>query len=274
MKWIKDFCPVYSAFLRLCFSSAAYSSVMMTNFTSFAASQMQPVAGRHHCTCKNKGPGFVRVPGWAWLGWRRACFTVSVKLRNPWPSRQDVPLMDKRHLRGHQQLLQRPAPPPPLRKPKKRGEGIRGKCFSVAAPLAVPFSLPPRPRPSGTAMAVSVIIPLLALASLGAAFAPNCDDLLKPYIPEDPKEVRPASPDFWRRFDLLCNRGTVWNKPLHFCVKVFGKWVYVMGAGDPHPYHKALGSIKSSWVELSPTSDGQTVTLRWGDSMLWVWWWN
>ncbi|CAG07883.1 unnamed protein product [Tetraodon nigroviridis] len=83
-------------------------------------------------------------------------------------------------------------------------------------------------------MALSVIVPLLALASLCAAFAPSCDDMVKPYIPLDPKAV-------------------------------FGKWVYVMGAGDPDPYHRALGSIKSSWVELSPTSDVQTVTLRWGD---------
>lgn len=45
-------------------------------------------------------------------------------------------------------------------------------------------------------MSVSVIIPLLALASLGAASAPNCEDMLKPYIPQDPKEVRPASPAF------------------------------------------------------------------------------
>lgn len=41
-------------------------------------------------------------------------------------------------------------------------------------------------------MSVSVIIPVLALASLSAAFAPNCEDMLKPYIPQDPKEVRPA----------------------------------------------------------------------------------
>lgn len=51
-------------------------------------------------------------------------------------------------------------------------------------------------------------------------------------------------------------------------VKVFGKWVYVMGAGDPKPYHKAMEAIKSSWMELSPTSDVHTVTLRWGDYCL------
>lgn len=55
---------------------------------------------------------------------------------------------------------------------------------------------------------------------------------------------------------------------LHLYVKVFGKWVYVMGAGDPLAYHKALEATKSSWVELSPTSDVNTVTLRFGDYML------
>lgn len=57
-------------------------------------------------------------------------------------------------------------------------------------------------------------------------------------------------------------------KFLHLYVKVFGKWVYVMGAGDPLAYHKALEATKSSWVELSPTSDVNTVTLRYGDYML------
>lgn len=43
-----------------------------------------------------------------------------------------------------------------------------------------------------------------------------------------------------------------------------------MGAADPKPYHTALESLKSSWIELSPTSDIQIVTLRWGDYCLWV----
>lgn len=110
-----------------------------------------------------------------------------------------------------------------------------------------------------------MIVPLLALASLCAAFAPSCDDMVKPYIPLDPKAVRHASTDV--RLDLICNCERL-KQSLPFCVKVFGKWVYVMGAGDPDPYHRALGSIKSSWVELSPTSDVQTVTLRWGDYLL------
>eukprot|EP00066_Takifugu_rubripes_P024892 XP_011614158.1 PREDICTED: uncharacterized protein LOC105418046 isoform X2 [Takifugu rubripes] len=83
-------------------------------------------------------------------------------------------------------------------------------------------------------MAPSVIVPLLALVSICAAAAPNCEDIIKPFL------------------DLNL---------------VFGKWVYVMGAGDPLAYHKALEATKSSWVELSPTSDVNTVTLRFGDYM-------
>ncbi|AWP06953.1 Hypothetical protein SMAX5B_011049 [Scophthalmus maximus] len=83
-------------------------------------------------------------------------------------------------------------------------------------------------------MAAHAVVCLWALASLSAASAPDCKDLVKPFVPDDPKLV-------------------------------FGKWVYVMGAGDPEPYHKALESLRSSWIDVSPTSDSQTVTLRWGD---------
>lgn len=75
---------------------------------------------------------------------------------------------------------------------------------------------------------------LLVACSLAAASSPGCEDIVKPIIPQDP--------------DL-----------------VMGKWIYVLGAADPSPYHKALESLKSSWIELTPTSDSQTVTLRWGD---------
>ena len=51
------------------------------------------------------------------------------------------------------------------------------------------------PRPSATAMALTAIVPLVALASLCAAVAPNCDDMVKPYIPQDPYMVRHAF--FW-----------------------------------------------------------------------------
>ncbi|KAM9744373.1 saxitoxin and tetrodotoxin-binding protein 2-like [Menidia menidia] len=79
-----------------------------------------------------------------------------------------------------------------------------------------------------------VFVFLMALASLTAASAPDCQELVKPYMPEDLKLVT-------------------------------GKWVYTMGVGDPIPYHHALGSLKSSWIELSPTSSSQIVALRWGD---------
>lgn len=83
-------------------------------------------------------------------------------------------------------------------------------------------------------MDLPVFVFFLTLASFSAASAPDCQDLVKPFMPEDPKQV-------------------------------FGKWVYVLGAGDPKQYHNALGSLKSSWIDLCPTSDSVTLTLRWGD---------
>ncbi|KAM4577277.1 uncharacterized protein PAE49_007119 [Odontesthes bonariensis] len=83
-------------------------------------------------------------------------------------------------------------------------------------------------------MALPVFVLVMTLTSLGAASAPDCEELVKPFMPDDPKPVS-------------------------------GKWVYVMGAGDPTPYHNALGSLKSSWIDLSPTSNSQIVALRWGD---------
>lgn len=38
-----------------------------------------------------------------------------------------------------------------------------------------------------------------------------------------------------------------------------------MGAGDPTSYHKALGSLQSSWIELASTADSRAVALAWGD---------
>ncbi|XP_077378881.1 uncharacterized protein LOC144019595 [Festucalex cinctus] len=79
-----------------------------------------------------------------------------------------------------------------------------------------------------------VVYFLCALAALCGASAPDCEDLVQPFVPEDPQTV-------------------------------FGKWVYVMGAGDPLPYHQAVASLKSSWIDVSPTSENNIVTLRWGD---------
>ncbi|KAK2837369.1 hypothetical protein Q5P01_014581 [Channa striata] len=83
-------------------------------------------------------------------------------------------------------------------------------------------------------MALPAVAVLLALAAVSAASAPDCKELVKPFMPVDPAAI-------------------------------FGKWVYVMGAGDPKSYHKALECMRSSWIQLSPTSNEQTVTLRWGD---------
>ncbi|KAM9392324.1 uncharacterized protein KZ484_003795 [Pholidichthys leucotaenia] len=83
-------------------------------------------------------------------------------------------------------------------------------------------------------MALLAVVFLLSLTSFSAASVPDCKDLVKPFIPEDPKLV-------------------------------LGKWIYVMGAGDPKPYHTALESLKASWIDLIPNNDSQTVTLRWGD---------
>lgn len=134
---------------------------------------------------------------------KESLFKCLCKAVEPVIFRAGHSLLDKRHVHGHQQFLQRPAPPP-LRKlffkfkklffcKAQRGMNC---AAALAASLAVRSSLLPHPQPSVTAMALSVIVPLLALASFCAAFAPNCDDMVKPYIPQDPKVVRHASIDF------------------------------------------------------------------------------
>ncbi|CAL9708253.1 unnamed protein product [Knipowitschia caucasica] len=82
---------------------------------------------------------------------------------------------------------------------------------------------------------LSVTIVLLAVTSLSAASSPSCEELLKPLVFENPQMV-------------------------------LGKWIYMMGAGDPPSYHRALGSVESSWLNVSLTSESQTLTLLWGDS--------
>ncbi|XP_042187409.1 uncharacterized protein LOC121847934 isoform X1 [Oncorhynchus tshawytscha] len=83
-------------------------------------------------------------------------------------------------------------------------------------------------------MSVQLVVSLLALASLNAASTPLCKELVKPLVLEDHTEI-------------------------------YGKWVYVMGSADHSVFQKALGTLKSSWIDLSATSDHQVVTLRWGD---------
>ncbi|CAB1322086.1 unnamed protein product, partial [Coregonus sp. 'balchen'] len=83
-------------------------------------------------------------------------------------------------------------------------------------------------------MSVQLVVALLALGFLSAASAPVCKELVKPLVLEDHTEI-------------------------------YGKWVYVMGSADHSVFQNALGTLKSSWIDLSATSDHQVVTLRWGD---------
>lgn len=72
---------------------------------------------------------------------------------------------------------------------------ISVRCFSVAASatssavlLLSLFHLS-HLHPSVWTMALSAVVFLLALSSLTAATAPDCKDLVKPFMPEDPKLV-------------------------------------------------------------------------------------
>lgn len=114
-------------------------------------------------------------------------------------------------------------------------------------------------------MALALCAILVALPCLSHATAPDCEDLVKPIMPEDPSQVQFLVCLF---FSFISGRTVRQKLKVRLRTKVFGRWVYAMGAGDPQPYHKALGSMKSSWIELSPTDDPRVVTLRWGDRCL------
>lgn len=116
-------------------------------------------------------------------------------------------------------------------------------------------------------MALLVAVLLLAVVPLCAASAPDCDELVKPFMPEDSKLVRGSTFKIIYKYTFFCTN-VYWEYFLNFPLKVFGKWVYVMGAGDPLHYHDALGSLRNSWIDLSPTSNDQVVILRWGDYCL------
>lgn len=113
-------------------------------------------------------------------------------------------------------------------------------------------------------MALALCAILVALPCLSHATAPNCEDLVKPIMP-DPSQVQ-----FLVFFPFISVRTVRQKLKVRLRIKVFGRWVYAMGAGDPQTYHKALESMKNSWIELSPTDDPRVVTLRWGDRCLWV----
>jgi len=87
-------------------------------------------------------------------------------------------------------------------------------------------------------MFIAVAATLLALhATLGASQSQDqCKDLLKPLV------IDSQSP-------------------------IYGKWVWSAGAWNKPGLKNAVSTVKSSWVELSPTADQGVITIRWADRL-------
>ncbi|XP_072244175.1 saxitoxin and tetrodotoxin-binding protein 1-like [Leuresthes tenuis] len=85
-------------------------------------------------------------------------------------------------------------------------------------------------------MAAQLVVALLALASLGAASEPDCKELVKPLVLDS-------------------------HSP------IYGKWVLHVGSWDEPSLKSDLVSVNSSWVELSPSSDNEDITLYWADRL-------
>ncbi|XP_040011208.1 uncharacterized protein LOC120805228 [Xiphias gladius] len=83
-------------------------------------------------------------------------------------------------------------------------------------------------------MSAHFCLALLALSSLTAASDPGCEELIKPL--EDRSQVS-------------------------------GKWIFHAGTADNTELLKELKTINSSWMELSPSSDTDNMTLHWGDKV-------
>ncbi|XP_044053682.1 uncharacterized protein LOC122876877 [Siniperca chuatsi] len=83
-------------------------------------------------------------------------------------------------------------------------------------------------------MSVHFCLALLALSSLTAASDPDCEELLK---------------------------------PLEDRSRISGKWIFHAGTSDNKELLKELKTINSSWIELSPITDSDDMTLHWGDKM-------
>lgn len=64
-----------------------------------------------------------------------------------------------------------------------------------------------------------------------------CDDLLKPLV------LTKANP-------------------------IYGKWFYVIGASDQIDTLNSLEKLKSSWIDVSLSSNDTELTLHWGEHML------
>lgn len=51
------------------------------------------------------------------------------------------------------------------------------------------------------------------------------------------------------------------------CVQIYGKWVLHVGSWDQAGLKNDLVSVTSSWVELSPSSDSDVITVYWADRL-------
>ncbi|XP_029915015.1 uncharacterized protein LOC115364639 [Myripristis murdjan] len=85
-------------------------------------------------------------------------------------------------------------------------------------------------------MAAQLVVALLALTSLGAASELDCKELVKPLVLDS-------------------------HSP------IYGKWVLHVGSWDQPGLKSDLATVKSSWVELSPSSDHGVITLYWADRL-------
>ncbi|XP_038559938.1 uncharacterized protein LOC119891976 [Micropterus salmoides] len=85
-------------------------------------------------------------------------------------------------------------------------------------------------------MAAQLVVALLALTSLGAASELDCKELVKPLVLDS-------------------------HSP------IYGKWVLHVGSWDQHGLRSDLVSVKSSWVEMSPSSDSGVITIHWADRL-------
>merc|ERR1712168_208509 len=85
------------------------------------------------------------------------------------------------------------------------------------------------------AMAV-LLVCVLAWASLNTASAADCKDLIKPLTLDDHGQI-------------------------------YGKWMLYVAGWDEPALRADIVSIKSSWIELAPTSDNELMTMYWADRL-------
>ncbi|XP_041856242.1 uncharacterized protein LOC121649459 [Melanotaenia boesemani] len=85
-------------------------------------------------------------------------------------------------------------------------------------------------------MATQLVVTLLALTSLGAASELDCKELVKPLVLDS-------------------------HSP------IYGKWVLHVGTWDNLGLKADLVSVNSSWVEMSPSSHSEVITIYWADRL-------